>query len=579
MSEQPAKTASDQPITITSWARTVIQPILLTANTLALLAVILIFLQRMDGERPWVALLIPCIFIAAESYSTTIWLASPSRRQLNHTKYRAAELLTLLIMVRLFTWAVYGNWPNLGQWPDYLANPLLLFADIYFIGAVVVAYAAWYRTLAISRVFTRLAPDTAEQAYYSLPRHERLEANQPLPTNREALQQNFMQQFLGGAIVLLVCISLTSIELDTVWTLESVLSGGIARLGLPPGMLASLLIYFLTGFLLLSQGRLAMMEARWLADDAVRSPGIGRNWYQRTLFILLAIGLAAAFLPLGSTFTFGRILAYGLYGMMLAISSLFYFFSILFLSLLSFLFPRQQVAEPEPFTPPTPPPLLPQQPETAQPDMLMHMILTSAFWAVVIVVSVLAFAFFLRERGVKVNTAVLRHLWRGFVLWWRSLWQGLRSELNEVREAIQTRLQRSPRNPEVRPPWRYVRLNSLSPREKVFYFYLAMVKRAGNEGVPREQSETPTEFAGDLKASWPDADAEIDGLTDAFMLARYGRQPIAEKDIPPIKAKWQRMKANIRRRRKTPPPPVETKENAPPSSGPPSSGPPSNGPR
>jgi len=568
MSEQPAKPANEQPITITSWARTVIQPILLIANTLALLAVILIFLQRMDGERPWVALLIPCIFIAAESYSTTIWLTGPSRRQLNHTKYRAAELLILLVVVRLFTWAVYGNWPNPWQWPDYLANPLLLFSDIYFIGAAMISCAAWYRTLAVSRVFIRLAPDAAEQAYYSLPRYERLEANQPLPTDREALQQNFMQQFLGGAIVLLVCISLTTIELDKVWTLESVLSGGIARLGLPPGMLAALLIYFLTGFLLLSQGRLAMMEARWLADDAVRSPGIGRNWYQRTFFILVVIGLAAAFLPLGSAFTFSRILSYGLYGMMLAISSLFYFLSILLLSLLSFLFPRQQIAEPEPFTPPQPPPLLPQQPEAAQPDMLMQMILTSAFWAVVIVVSVLAFAFFLRERGVKVNTAVLRYLWRSFVLWWRSLWEGLRSELNEVREAIQTRLQRPPRNPEVHPPWRYVRLNSLSPREKVFYFYLAMVRRAGNEGVPREQSETPTEFAGDLKASWPDVDAEIDGLTDAFMQARYGRQPVEEKDIPPIKAQWQRVKANFRRRRKTPPAPVDTEESVPPPDAP-----------
>jgi len=552
MSEQPASPPEKRPLTITSWSRTVIQPILLIANTLAMLTAVLVFLQRVDAERPWINLLIPCALIAMESYSTTIWLNAPARRQFEHTKYRAAEVLVLFLLLRLTTWAFYGNWPNAARWPDYLINPLPLFLDGFFIGAVIIAYTAWYRTIAITGVFSRLAPDTAELAYYAIPRHERIEANQPLPTNREALQRSFMQQFLGGAILLLVCTALISVDLNQIWTVENPLKSGIVRLGLPSGMLAALLIYFLTGFLLLSQGRLAMMEARWLADDVLRNPGIGRNWYQRTLLVLVVIGFIAAFLPLGSTFAFGRILSYAIYGLMLAISSIIYFFSVILFGLLSFLFPHQQTAEPEPFTPPRPFQLPPQQPEPVDPDMTLQMIVTSAFWAVAIVLTILALSFFLRERGIKFDTAVLRQLWDAFVVWCRSLWYGVRSQVAEVRESIQARLQRPTTAKQPAPPWRYIRFNSLSPREKVRYFYLSVVKRAGSEGTPRRQSETPSEFAGDLKATWPDAAPEIEELTNAFLHARYSRQPVEEEDIPPLKAQWRKVRANIRRRRSRP---------------------------
>ncbi len=562
--EKPEKPAAVQPLAITSWSRTIIQPILLITNTLTMLAAVLIFLQRVDAERPWTALLIPCLLIALESYSTAVWLNDPRRRQLDHTKYRAAEILVLLILLRLSTWAFQGNWPSFAGWTNYLFNPLLLFIDPFFIGAVIVGYTAWYRTTAISSVFIQLAPDAAERAYYALPRSERIEANQPLPIDREALQRSFVQQFLFGAVLLLVCVALMSIDLNKIWTAENILKSGIARLGLPPSLLAALLLYFLTGFLLLSQGRLAMMEARWLVDDVARTPGIGRSWYQRTLIILVVIGFIAAFLPLGSTFALGRILSYGIYAIMLAVSSLFYFFSVIIFSLLALLFPQQQAAEPEAGPPPRPFVMPPQQPEAAAPDATMQMIATSAFWAVAIVMSILALSFFLRERGFKFDTLLLRQLGAAFVAWCRSVWHGLRAQAAEVRETVQARLKRPSKPIEVQPPWRYVRLNSLSPREKVRYFYLSVVKRAASEGVPRRQSETPSEFAGDLKANWPDTGNEIDDLTEAFLRARYSRQPVEEADVAPIKTQWNRVKATIRRRRQTRPSAAED-DSAPPN--------------
>jgi hypothetical protein len=96
-----------------------------------------------------------------------------------------------------------------------------------------------------------------------------------------------------------------------------------------------------------------------------------------------------------------------------------------------------------------------------------------------------------------------------------------------------------------------VRLSALSPRDKVRYFYLSTVKRAGQLGAPRHPDETPAEYAQDLKEKWPESSTEVDELTEAFLAARYSKRPFTPDDIPPIKARWQRLKARLRKNRQS----------------------------
>jgi hypothetical protein len=93
-------------------------------------------------------------------------------------------------------------------------------------------------------------------------------------------------------------------------------------------------------------------------------------------------------------------------------------------------------------------------------------------------------------------------------------------------------------------------VNALSPRERIHYFYLSTVKRADQKGVTRLESETPLEFADDLKSNWPDAEEEIDELTNAFLQARYSPADIEEDDVTPLKKQWKRLKTNLRKRKK-----------------------------
>jgi hypothetical protein len=99
-------------------------------------------------------------------------------------------------------------------------------------------------------------------------------------------------------------------------------------------------------------------------------------------------------------------------------------------------------------------------------------------------------------------------------------------------------------------PWRFIRLRGLSTREQIRYFYLSTVRRAGQRGVERGQSETPLEYASDLKSGWPEVEGEVDDLTDAFLEARYSRKSIGDNRLGRIKQTWKLVRTAVKKRRK-----------------------------
>jgi hypothetical protein len=154
----------------------------------------------------------------------------------------------------------------------------------------------------------------------------------------------------------------------------------------------------------------------------------------------------------------------------------------------------------------------------------LQFLFSSAFWAVAIIISLIAFSFFLQDRGVKINSTFLQRVWFTLKIWWQQLRQGVYDQMQEIQGGLQSLFQRNDTEEvENQPPWRFMRVNALSPREKVYYFY---------------------------KTNWPDAEHEIDELTEAFLQARYSPAPIEEDVIAPIKKQWKRLKANLRKRKK-----------------------------
>ena len=93
---------------------------------------------------------------------------------------------------------------------------------------------------------------------------------------------------------------------------------------------------------------------------------------------------------------------------------------------------------------------------------------------------------------------------------------------------------------------RHIRPGQLPPRERVRYFYLRMLARADSQGVTRPQAATPSEFVRVLDEEWPDAGTDLEDLTEAFVLARYGARDLESEEVSTAQELWRRVMRALR---------------------------------
>ncbi len=89
-----------------------------------------------------------------------------------------------------------------------------------------------------------------------------------------------------------------------------------------------------------------------------------------------------------------------------------------------------------------------------------------------------------------------------------------------------------------------------APRELVLYYYLSIVRRAAQSGLPRRPGQTPDEYSADLAQALPEAGPDVAPLTRAFVEARYSRHPVARGQAQLLRGHWQRLKAMLIRRKR-----------------------------
>lgn len=526
---------------------TPLRPFLIAVLVTSLLLGFIAVVQAVAPRPTW-RFLYPVVFFAAlEGILTTRWLRHPDRRQLNRALYRLAEYTVLALILRFLTWALTDTFPDLETWRLYFLSPLSFLDSTYFI-FLLAAYFAWQRGIVFSTLFERLALSHAEVVYYSLPQEEQRRSYEDRPIDRErpAVFSALIQQWLGGGFLLALAAAITTVDVTTVVDFQGLQN--IARLGLPPLMLGALLVYFLLGLWLISQARLTMMRSRWIAEGLETPPAMMRTWNRAALSLLLLIAFIAAFLPIGSTIGFARLLQIVVgvtYGV---VQLLFLLFSFILYALLSLIgsAPEGEGEPPFGMEQPAPAPLPTAEPlgETAT------LLLGAFFWTVVAIAAVIAVVFFLQDRGYRFGTGFFARWWQRFREWLSAFWLGASRQATSLTHAVRSRLGREEEQAgtEKGSSWRFIRVNALPPTEQVRYFYLSTVRRAGEQGVPRGPGETPSEYAQDLREKWPEADAEIEALTGAFLEARYSRHSFSTEDVHPVKRVWRRVRAALRRR-------------------------------
>jgi hypothetical protein len=265
--------------------------------------------------------------------------------------------------------------------------------------------------------------------------------------------------------------------------------------------------------------------------------------------VLLLVALVAAFLPIGSSLGISHILRLALNAMLYVIGLIYAFIGFFFASLIDMTGIDMAEATPAPTPEPLPTMAPPVVADTTPGNPLLAMLVSSAFWVLIIATIIAALLFFLRERGVRLEWDRVRGAWQPLSEQLRALWRRLRRRTRAAGRALRERLRPDAPDAGTRldPAARGLpRLRPGSPREQIRYYYLAAVRRARERGVPRAANETPLEYADDLKAQWPEAETELDELTDAFLAARYSPQPLDKPDEARAKAVWERVRERLR---------------------------------
>jgi hypothetical protein len=532
--------------------RFVLLPLSLSILVLGLLVGMLALLTGITRDERWSSLTILLFIVALEAIYTTNWLRHPDRLQLDRTAYRGAELLLILIIVRLVSWIIFEEGvPDAVQLQLFLGNPLILFLNGPFLVSLLLTVIAWRLAVILGTIFKDLEVSEFELRFYSLPLAQRkaIGEDQPIQAGRRQLVRNFARYWIWGGILLAATVGLSRLDLRSIDSFKSPLAMG--GLDFEPKHLAILLLYFGIGFWLLSQAKLMEMNARWMVNGISKDDQMERNWQRSSLLILLLVGLIAAFIPIGPSLAISRILGAAIYILLFFVNLLILLLTLPVALILAFL-SRRPIGELEPPLQITPEALT----ESTQPTFstlgeMIVMVFSSAFWSIFIVILVLALVFFLRERKSSIQGKSATSIRQQFLLWLSDLWQRLRLRARTIRIQLPVQVVREDKGEngaEAKKGWRFIRLGGLSPREKIRYFYLSTVRRAGERGVPRDSAETPLEFAEDLKDGWPEVEEEVEELTDAFLKARYSDDPVVSEDVPEVKETWKDVRRQIRKR-------------------------------
>lgn len=535
------------------WTRRVWRPLVIAILATALGTAFLTIVTIGTPELPWMVL-VPLLFaVALEGAYTAAWLGNPDSFGVDKAIYRITEIIIIVLLARAVSWFFFlGGVPSIDEIRQWMQSPTEFLLSGGFLTTVLISLIVWWFASSLGNLFNQLDVSPYELDYYTLSKADQKARadNQPIGRQRDKLQADFLRYWLAGAFAIVILTALSTFEVNQFATVSNPFD--ITRLGLEPSMLVSLLVYFLLGFLLLSHARLLRMNAGWLMDGVAKEAAFEGSWRRYSLLLLGAIALAAAFLPIGSTVPIARVLEYGLSGLAFVFNYINLILSALMASFFALLASMMGGEETNPVPSFEMPDIQQTAAQAGQSNDTLAMVVTSAFWALVLVGSIAATLFFLRERGIRLDRAALKMNWDQLRVllasWWSQLTGRARRAGGQLSRSFKINLPgRSDLGALPAPPrFRFLRVNALSPRDQVRYFYLSVVRRAQESGLERRQDETPLEYARDLKDRFPDAADDVEVLTEAFVRARYSEQPFVSEDINPIKERWRRFKARLR---------------------------------
>jgi cytochrome b561 len=449
------------------------------------------------------------------------------------------EWVVLLALIRLVVGLSHGLPAFLAEIPRWSQAFGAEFFSLEYFFAAILALLAWL----VSGSFADLLDELGFEQAVILQNFPALE-NDKAPVRERLLNQIFS---LGTVLIVLTAL----VRVDLRGLLEK--TGGPLFSSIPAlaGGGASTLLYFMLGLALLSQTQFIDLHTRWSLQAIPINRSLAGRW---AFYSLIFLGLLAALVSLLPTsYSLGLLYLIG-YGLSMVSGVLFMIVEFL-LSIIMFIFSLPFLLLGQ--KPPTEnvrfkPPQLPQAPAadpTSAAPIWWEMLKTFGFWAIFLGILIFSVLQYLRQHE-EVLAALRKLPGAAFLIqlvqWLRGLFAGVKTGLAKAVAAGQERLRTRQQPAQAVPGNGFLNLRRLDPRQKVYFYYLTLLRRSGETGLPRRPSQTPAEFATTLELALPAADDDISALTEAFVEARYTRRPVGPEKANRVKEYWEHLRQALR---------------------------------
>lgn len=494
---------------------------LIVSGMLTCAAIGLVQMAQQVAPR-WNASFVPVLvfFVALESATMTRYVRYRKPPVPWYT-LRAAEALVLFLMIRSLLGLLRG--PQ----PDQPVNAFSGYVDGELLALTVIMGVFWLASWLITDNLLNL-----ETIDPTLDREMIKDVAETQANSRQSLISLILM--IGGVLTFFA--ALIRIYLRTNNQTDLAAQSGLWHV----------VIYFLLGLLLLGRMRLSMLRAGWMWERIPVLGSVGGRWITYTLLMLVVAVIIAIVLPTQYSLGLLGTLSYLLSGLIQIIQAIIYFIAFLIFSFLSLFFPHM---EGKPLTNTLPKPTTPLITPGTPPPSLSEFVQSLIFWAVFFVIAGYVLVQYLRRHPEIVDAlkripgmALLARLWHRLRVWLG----GLSQQLEDLREARRKARGAAPTRSAFAPR-RWLNLRRLSPRQQVQFYYLAMLRRSGEKGHPRQPTQTPYEYARALESQLPEVDQDVDGITSEFIEARYSRHDISPDHVGLVRRYWERIKQALRR--------------------------------
>lgn len=448
--------------------------------------------------------------------------------------YRLGEWVVIAMLIKLYLVASTGLSLFFQEMLSWGEGFMVNFFDAEYLFVLFLAFLIWY----LSGDYASLIMELEGDRFL-------LEGDVEIGilTDRTEARKSLAIRYLAIGMVMVLITAILRWDYEIIWENRPVPTYGLSYV----------MVYFVLGLGLITLAHFSARRATWALDRILISRDLARSWLVYGLVFLSGVSLLAFLLPTGYSMGLLETLGYLLNLIYKLIQSIFFLLSLPVIFIIRALSRSTEMPEPEEFIPE--PQISPPPTTLVEPAGLpwIDLLRSIVFWAIFLAIVVYAFKIIIEQNEHLL--AKLRDLpgWQYLARLWSWMIGKLSTANQQLGSLVRTTLQNLGRTtlakPKSSPPAAFLSLRSLTPRQKVLFFYLAFLRRGEESGLPRQPAQTPYEYARRLENDLPEVDKELDTITDMFVEARYSQHPITPESARTVRRYWRSVLQALRERR------------------------------